>query len=144
MDELIIILIRALARMFDSPRTSTKAPPPRPGSASPKPGAPPAFSPGPPPLGRVPQQLRGGRRRTAPPPLIPIAAPIMTSVDPVIPRQSDLANARVAAAAHVATGGSAAGSITVRRWLTPSVLQRQFILTEIFQKPLALRDQHDR
>jgi hypothetical protein len=31
---------------------------------------------------------------------------------------------------------------TISRWLRPQTLNQQFVLTEIFQPPLALRDRH--
>ena len=35
------------------------------------------------------------------------------------------------------------GAAAIRRWLRPSTLRQQFILTELFQPPLALRESRD-
>ena len=48
--------------------------------------------------------------------------------------------AAVAAARPQAAPGQRASATTVSRWLNPTTLRQQFILTEIFQPPLGLRD----
>ncbi|HTL28925.1 MAG TPA: hypothetical protein VL282_06890, partial [Tepidisphaeraceae bacterium] len=35
-----------------------------------------------------------------------------------------------------------ANALALHQWLTPQTMRRQFILTEILQPPLALRDSH--
>ena len=42
-------------------------------------------------------------------------------------------------AAITAHRPASVNAAVINRWLTPSTLQKQFILTEIFQPPLALR-----
>jgi hypothetical protein len=34
------------------------------------------------------------------------------------------------------------GAVAIRRWLKPATLRQQFILTELFQQPIALREDH--
>jgi hypothetical protein len=58
------------------------------------------------------------------------SAPTPMPRQPAAPQQS-----RPTATAAPASVNAA----TIRRWATPSILQKQFILTEIFQPPLALR-----
>jgi hypothetical protein len=43
-------------------------------------------------------------------------------------------------AASAAAAGPSVNAAVIRRWANPSVLQKQFILTEIFQPPLAMRE----
>jgi hypothetical protein len=45
-----------------------------------------------------------------------------------------------AAAARPAATSSSANAAALSRWLTPKTLRSQFILTEILQPPLALRE----
>jgi hypothetical protein len=45
------------------------------------------------------------------------------------------------AVSHVAAAVTVAAP-AIRRWLTPSTLRQQFILTELFQSPIALREDH--
>jgi hypothetical protein len=127
MDDLIILIIRAIARMLN-----TQAPqiPPRRVTGAPPVAPPPKV------LRRIP-----GRR--------PGAAPVPAgrrAVAPVRPA------AAVAVEDKIAPGGagshtilnpvtkSADASVSIRALLTPSMLRRQFILTEILQPPMALRE----
>jgi hypothetical protein len=70
------------------------------------------------------------RRPAPPPPVIAqeIPQPVIASVKPVVTRP-------------VVSPVSATAPV-IRKWLRPGTLRSQFILTEIFQKPLALREEH--
>jgi hypothetical protein len=131
MDDLIVLLIRALAKWLGGGQTR------RPGQPNPTPpNQPPARG----------QQIRKmvttakrpakgqprGRLPALPP--IPMAEPVIAV--PHGPIQSP------APAPHASTRqapGTARADL--RHWLTPAVLRRQFILTEVLQPPLALREQ---
>lgn len=89
------------------------------------------------------KQKQRGRRQQAtplPPPPLPtlafadqqVAAPMPPS--PILQPISPARPAR-------ATGGRRADAPSLSRWLQPGTLRQQFILTEIFQPPLALREQ---
>ncbi len=85
-----------------------------------------------------PQPKRPAQRRVAAPPLAqsqpskPRQAPAPSSAtDPIVTLTPE----------RTVTGVNAAA---IRRWAKPNVLRQQFILTEIFQPPLALRDTSDR
>ena len=59
------------------------------------------------------------------------------------PRRAPLRASAVAAAmapARPQPAGARADAVALARWLRPQTLQQQFILTELFQPPLALRD----
>jgi hypothetical protein len=123
MDDLIILIIRAIARML---RTEEPTAPPR--RVTGAPAVPPVV------LRRVP-----GRRPGAP--------PVPSGRRPAAP-----ARPPVAVEDKIAPGGagshtilnpvtkSADAAVSIRSLLTPSTLQRQFILTEILQPPMALRE----
>ena len=129
MDDLIILLIKAIAKWLGG------QPPRQPGAPAARPNLPPAWH----------EQVRNAvaaakrpakgqarGRRPAPPPA-PAAAPV------TIVRQ--VLSPPPAPAAHASTRQApAAARADLRHWLTPSVLQRQFILTEVLQPPLALRE----
>ena len=42
--------------------------------------------------------------------------------------------------AGAARASTSANAVAIRRWLTPATLRQQYILTEVLQKPLALRE----
>jgi hypothetical protein len=125
MDDLIILIIRAIARMLNTqapqipPRRVTGAPPvaPPPGILRRIPGRRPGAAPAP-----------TGRRPTAP------ARPAVAVEDKIAPG---------GAGSHTILNPvtkSADAAVSIRALLTPSTLQRQFILTEILQPPMALRE----
>ena len=125
MDDLIILIIRAIARMLNTEAPQT---PPRRVTGAPPVAPPPGI------LRRIP-----GRR--------PGAAPVPSGRKPAAP-----ARPAVAVEDKIAPGGagshtilnpvtkSADAAVSIRSLLTPSALQRQFILTEILQPPIALRE----
>ena len=97
--------------------------------------------PPPPPrrLAQQPQQRRKpapARRVAMPPPPIPV---LEADDEPAPQRRPAL---REVVAKPQATTTATAPAI--KRWLQPSTLRQQFILTELFQPPLALRDDHAR
>jgi hypothetical protein len=94
--------------------------------------------------GKTPQVRRA--RRPQPPPMI--AAPIVTGRRVGSPPPAQGAKSRAAAdkiadktkpAAPTPKAPAALDAAAFRRWLTPATLRQQFMLTEIFQPPLALR-----
>jgi hypothetical protein len=125
MDDLIILIIQAIARLL-------KVEPPQ---------APPKRMPGvpqrpPPPVvlrrvqGRrpVPPQLPGARR-----PAPPVARPVA---------EEQVTPGGAGSQTHVGPlAKSTKPVVSIRSLLTPSNLRRQFILTEIFQPPMALREE---
>jgi hypothetical protein len=139
MEELVVLIIRLIERML-----SPKPP------ASPQrriPTQPPAL-----PRGVVPsrapvtKKMPSARRGRRSPPPIAIAAPLFTaapapaatSLPPMVPMQRTQAKAIVPTTpTHTAPALDAA---SLRRWLTPVTLRQQYLLTEILQPPLALRD----
>jgi hypothetical protein len=129
MDDLLIILIRAIANWLggDAPRRPT-APPTTP-------NLPPAWQEQVRQAMAVAQRPGKGKargRHPAPPPM-PVAAPVT-----IVPNTP---SAPLAPAAHASTRQApAAARADLRHWLTPAILQRQFILTEVLQPPLALRE----
>jgi hypothetical protein len=88
--------------------------------------------------------VRPGRRPTPPttPPRVsapPVAAEIATQTP------TDTGGARAIQAMSPTAAPAApisADATTIHRWLNPLVLRKQFILTEVLQPPLALRDDH--
>ena len=125
MDDLIILIIRAIARLL---KVDEPTAPPRRVTGAPSVAPPPGI------LRRIP-----GRR--------PGAAPVPSGRRPAAP-----ARPAVAVEDKIAPGGagshtilnpvtkSADAAVSIRALLTPSMLQRQFILTEILQPPMALRE----
>jgi outer membrane biosynthesis protein TonB len=94
------------------------------------------------PVAERPAQQQPAQRRVARPPAIAppalpvaIAAPSSASTKPIY--GSSIADQ---AAAKLQRPRADAG--TLQRWLTPRTLNQQFMLTEILQPPVALRDQH--
>lgn len=141
MDVLIDLLIRLLTGLFGDAPPGGRGPgfpnlPPRP-----TPTRPPGQTP-------IPTAARQQemRRRTAGQPQRPPAqkskparAPAAAPPQPVA-RQARVAAPPAPAAAQAAKRPSVAvDAAALRRWLRPQVLHNQFILSEIFQPPLALR-----
>lgn len=144
MDELIILIIKGLVRLFggdpEPKRTPTNAPRNRGPQVQ---GQPPGLSPA---LAAAIESLqqpgrrgkRPGQRRPVPPTSLPAplaAARLPEVVESVTPATS-AAHGTAAAAAT-----SSANAAALRRWLTPAVLRKQFIVTEILRPPLALREE---
>jgi hypothetical protein len=90
----------------------------------------------PPPAQRSPQQRRIVAKSPRPAPQ-PVAAPVVP-VPPVKPAEPipPLTVARKIVRPTTATA--------LRNWLQPATLRHQFILTEILQPPLALREPNER
>jgi hypothetical protein len=95
------------------------------------------------PVSSVPNKrpLQGHPRRPATrrpmPPVLPAiapAAPPMTRQPPATPP------AIVPSSAQRSADGRGVNAPAIARWAKPSTLRQQFILTEIFQPPLALRE----
>jgi hypothetical protein len=125
MDDLIILIIQAIARML-----KVEAP-----KVPPRPQAPVAAA-----KGRPPVLLRRAQgRRLAPPPIpgarrsaVQVATPVVE--ERVVPGSAG-SQTHVGPVAQTITPAD-----TIRKLLTPENLRRQFILTEIFQPPMALRE----
>jgi hypothetical protein len=106
---------------------------------------------------RVTQRPPVGKR-TAPRPVanykgIPKAAKRPVLVPPPLPlparakpRAPEVELEEIAPATPRVVSSSAppvtVGATAIRRWLKPSTLRQQFILTELFQAPLSLRENH--
>ncbi len=138
MDQLIEILIRYLIDMFagsaQKPTPLPQRPPPRPPAPGPVAQRRPLPKLPPLPQRTAPRQgqttaarpvARSTQRIAQPPP-----AP--TPVQQAPPTQS--------AAPSVKHPSVAVDAAALRRWLKPKILRDQFILSEIFQPPMALRD----
>jgi hypothetical protein len=140
MEELVEILIRLIASLFEN----KAAKPQRPGGTPSRPGVMPTRplpTVQPPPLIKKLAPRRGGRRPA--PTTIAVAEPIITKVSdaksaPVQVARTIVANTGIAKPNETPSQSAAA----VRKWLTPDTLKHQFLLTEILQPPLALRDKH--
>ena len=73
------------------------------------------------------------RRSAPPPPLPPVKmVPPTAELAELIPELDEAPHA-------VTRKASTVDSVAIRRWLKPATLRQQFILTELFQPPLALR-----
>jgi hypothetical protein len=160
MDELIILLVRALSNWLGGDSTAKKksgrpVPPARPVAGQSGSNLPPQTQQlmrqrtqgmqRTPPGRAVPGRRRSGAAGRAavvmqrPPQAAPVqAAPEVQATPPSMPRQA-AAPQQQARPATAAPAPASVNAATIRRWATPSVLQKQFILTEIFQPPLALR-----
>ena len=98
---------------------------------------------------------------SAPPPMRKPARPTVTSqrgrgagnamrapviqgaiAPPSLPTSSVAPQAASAAPKMARTLAQGVAAPMIKRWLTPETLRQQFILTEIFQPPLALREKH--
>jgi type II secretory pathway pseudopilin PulG len=116
-----------------------RQPPPPPRRVTPASTPPTRVTAPPPPLSR--RVSKAPRRRVPPPP--PIAAPV-PPVPVLAPTEGPSSN--VLAAMEIGSEErtrraktASAGANAIARWLTPATLRQQFILTEILQPPLALR-----
>jgi type IV secretory pathway VirB10-like protein len=69
-----------------------------------------------------------------PPPI-----PVLEEEKPAIQRRLSDATLPLSLASATKTA-STANAMAINRWLNPKTLKQQFILTELFQPPLALRD----
>lgn len=87
------------------------------------------------PVRRAPAMNQPAQRK-AKKPVRPPEAPPVPPAEPVVPIAS------LAAISNQAAGreSAAANASALSRWLTPKTLRSQFILTEILQPPLALRE----
>jgi hypothetical protein len=152
MDELIYLIIRLIVGLFDG--NKDKAPqgpgfpnlPPRP------PAQPPALPPGaqrtltPDQVKEIRQRLtppQPGQRpppgqRQKPPKLPPL--PVAKAAAPVRAAPKVTPPAAPVPVPPAARPTGAVDAAALRRWLKPQVLHNQFILSEIFQPPLALRE----
>ena len=95
-----------------------------------------------PPLPPGGRQKKSSRGRQPRPPAVPLAPP----VEPALGRAPLSPDAGTASAAPAGRGEAArppVGAVAIARWLTPQTLRSQFILTEILQPPVALRDSRD-
>ena len=82
----------------------------------------------------APVQAPRPRRRPVVPPPVPLAPPA-SPIGPV--------DAGTAAVAASSPGRQAPRATAIRQWLTPAVLRRQFMITEVFDPPPGLRDGDD-
>ena len=159
MDELFYILIKLIVGLFGGGDNAAKGPgfpnlpprPPTPGNLPPRPPQVPQPMPRAPGQGQrqpqgqgfgrpqqaqrrpAPQQgtRRGAPRISAPPlpPPVVVRAPTEAPVTPVPPMTIKRQTSQ------------GVNSDLLRRWLRPQTLRTQFIVTEIFQPPLALREE---
>jgi hypothetical protein len=137
MIELILLIIRLFnqEKKPPMPRPPLNLPPGYPGvpQGSPRVAPPPPLFP------------RRTVRRPPPLPLqsIAIAQPIMTRSSAVSSAQPTPppAVAKAAKPAISTAPQASANVLAIRNWLTPATLRQQFLLTEILQPPLALRDE---
>jgi hypothetical protein len=150
MDELIILLIKGLAKLLgaDQPPKARQVPAQsqsqrstpqavrRTGSQRQQPK-------------QQPQRRAAPAKGRGPAPARPVPPPARTAVatDDLevvsdIPSTAAGRGAAAVAAAPMSTAShkpASVNALAIHRWLTPSVLQKQFILTEVLQPPLALR-----
>jgi hypothetical protein len=147
MEELIEIIIRLIAGMMQGgPKKATPPPMPR---QRVEPSNRAVMT------AQLPTARRGPARkpgkRSTPPPMVAVAQPIMTGGAQIVATASTGMVHAVPAKSIAATAAAAAPNQkpsataeTLRRWMTPATLRQQFIVTEIFQPPLALRAGSDR
>jgi hypothetical protein len=138
MGDLIGLLIQAIIDLLSNRQKTTAPPPklpPRP-PARPTVTAPQVYRPQPPQPAR-PSAVRQPALRPARAPARPAPPVAAKPPAPVVVAQTA---AQVAPPAPRPQVSHVAVDATVlRRWLTPGTLRTQFILTEVFQPPLALR-----
>jgi hypothetical protein len=77
------------------------------------------------------------KSRPVPPPL-----PTRGSIEPPRPATASAPPPPVPAVPPQAPASPRISAQALSRWLTPQTLHQQFMLTEIFQPPIALREQH--
>jgi len=153
MDELIYILIKLIAELFGGGQNKPKGPgfpnlPPR------QPGVPPQPMPDDArrrleELQKKQQQARSPQRQAPRRPPPPMTKPTATRKAPVRVAPSPPAQPQVVAARPAAIPsappmaikrpGVPVDAAALRRWLRPQTLHNQFMLSEIFQPPVALR-----
>ena len=116
-----------------------RQPPPPPRRITPASTPPTRSTAPPPPLAR---RVPKAPRRRVPVPPIPMAAP----VPPVPLEPAEGPSGNVLAATEIGSDDRtrhpaqvAAGASAIARWLNPATLRQQFILTEILQPPVVLR-----
>jgi hypothetical protein len=140
MEELIEILINLIANFFQN-KAVKPVPPKLPGAK-----AVPVVRAEPPSRATMTKKMPTARRavRRPMPPNIAIARPIVTNVvtstPPVVMAVTRPIQAKSTEVAHVAPTQSA---IAIRKWMVPATMRNQFLLTEILQPPLALRDKQN-
>ena len=89
------------------------------------------------------RRKKGGPRVPPPPPAFATRVPQADATLPPLPSTSALARGEIGSAGERGGAGSARGSVgaaAVARLLRPETLRTQFILTELLQPPLALRE----
>ena len=95
---------------------------------------------------RQPNPYQLGKRVARGPARPTVAAAAPTRAQPIAPvNTAPLVQRPAPAVPAIATPAAPAAPADARviaRWLNPSTLRRQFMLTEIFQPPVALRDNH--
>jgi hypothetical protein len=146
MEELIEILIRLIAGLFENkavkqpPRSKTppgyQGAPAQPGRIEPPSRA--AIT------RKMPAARRPGRRPA--PQSVAVAQPIVTTLaSPASVATQPVAVARAAPAKPIATGNPipTLSAASIRKWMSPATLKQQFLLTEILQPPLSLRDSNE-
>jgi hypothetical protein len=163
MEELVEILIRLIAALFTNrsagpvpPRSVTppgfQGAPAQPGRIEPPNRAvmtkkmPTAARPQPAAAQARPPVRKGARRAPA---SVAVAKPIVTRTAPAVPVQTP-SPPPMAVAKAVAIKAAAAPNtlppltaVSIKKWLNPTTLRQQFMLTEVLQPPLALRNQSD-
>jgi hypothetical protein len=139
MEELIEILINLIVNFFQN-KAVKPVPPKLPGAK-----AVPIVRAEPPSRATVTKKMPTARRpvRRPIPPGVAIAQPMITNVARVTPPVAMAVTRPIQAksteVAHVAPTQSA---VAIRKWLVPATMRNQFLLTEILQPPLALREKH--
>jgi hypothetical protein len=84
------------------------------------------------------RQRQAPARKTTPPPI-----PVIDSVQLLPATKQDISATEISSTAPTSPSAAhslAANASTLHRWLRPATLRQQFILTEVLQPPLALRD----
>jgi len=98
----------------------------------------PQRRPAPPPIPRATRSPVPASRRSGATPFNAPAPAISQQQPPPLPPNSPAAP--VASPTSAARAGIAVDAAVIARWAQPNKLRQQFILTEIFQPPLALRE----
>jgi len=132
-DDLIILLVRGIIRLLSGgkeqqQKRAMQRPVPLSATKRPSPARPPPLR-RPPMTGRQQPPMRIVPAEAPPRQVLQVAAP--TALRPAVPPAAPPPPLSVSAA-------------SLRRWLRPEVMRNQFILTEIFQPPLALRPPGDK
>ncbi|HVT88484.1 MAG TPA: hypothetical protein VHD56_06500 [Tepidisphaeraceae bacterium] len=146
MDELIELLLRAVinaskSRQAPPPPIRTNVPPPPPAGVRPPPipqmrelGARPALTPAQILERNLALAAKRMRRR-------PSNAPVEAKTEPpAIPRPVQVQPAELPKT--IAKASPTATAKSLKSWLQPATLRQQFIITELFQPPLAMREDH--